>query len=325
AMAVPSAVRLRREEFRRTKHDAAFSPWKILVGDSDWKDHSRGKEGTERYRTQNLPNWTSCPGVYELGIATTPSGDQDPRKLDADSVIPVYLGQADNLRTRLQSYGRNGAHLETPSLNDDTFPPEKGLKLFTAIFSRALPIAYRCAPMKSKTEAERTEKQLLETFDYAWNKGSNGARRVDDIYRKLDHRTEATRFSVLADRLFGFFVNRKKVGIEIGAPDRGKKTWKVFGIKRVQQQVQDHDDHDHHHDRDVCCGVAIGGGSVCKAPPVEGRKRCALHKGMRVNGGAGGGAGGGGERCGLLLEDGTCCEKMAVPRNKRCLEHKGRR
>uniref|UniRef100_A0A7C8ZMZ9 Uncharacterized protein n=1 Tax=Opuntia streptacantha TaxID=393608 RepID=A0A7C8ZMZ9_OPUST len=33
----------------------------------------------------------------------------------------------------------------------------------------------------------------------------------------------------------------------------------------------------------ICiCGVALNDGSVCSRPPVEGRKRCALHKGRRL-------------------------------------------
>lgn len=114
-----------------------------------------GKEGAERYRTQNLPNWASCPGVYELGIATSrPRSGRGTRKLDRTSVIPVYLGQADNLRNRLQQYGRDGAHLENGStatssktVNSQSLSSHKGLGLFTDIFSRGLPIVYRCAPV----------------------------------------------------------------------------------------------------------------------------------------------------------------------------------
>lgn len=97
-----------------------------LIGGSDWKEHSSGKEGAERYRTQNLPNRTS-PGAYELGIATSAS-----RNLNSASVIPVYTGQANNVRARLQSYGRSGAHLTT---------------LFADVFIRGLPIVYRWAPV----------------------------------------------------------------------------------------------------------------------------------------------------------------------------------
>lgn len=98
----------------------------ILVGASDWKYHSAGKEGVERYRTQNLPTYTS-PGVYELGVAAATS-----------AVIPVYFGQADNVRGRVQSYGRHGAHLQNPPL-----------LLFSDIFSRGFHIVYRWAPVSN--------------------------------------------------------------------------------------------------------------------------------------------------------------------------------
>lgn len=109
----------------------------ILIGASDWKDHSSGKEGAERYRTQNLPTYTS-PGVYELGIAM--SAANPPREIDTSSVIPVYLGQADNVRARVQKYGRHGAHLQNSSYS---------LHLFSDIFSKGLSIVYRWAPVSS--------------------------------------------------------------------------------------------------------------------------------------------------------------------------------
>uniref|UniRef100_A0A803RBY9 Uncharacterized protein n=1 Tax=Cannabis sativa TaxID=3483 RepID=A0A803RBY9_CANSA len=37
-------------------------------------------------------------------------------------------------------------------------------------------------------------------------------------------------------------------------------------------------------DRTTICGVVLGHDSICRRPPVEGRKRCADHKGMRVKG-----------------------------------------
>lgn len=111
------------------------------------------KEGSEKYRTQNLPNWISCPGVYELGVATSRSNSgRQTRKLDSISVVPVYLGQADNLRNRLQQYGRDGAHLENGCssnklTNSENVSSNKGLELFTGVFSRGLPIVYRCSPV----------------------------------------------------------------------------------------------------------------------------------------------------------------------------------
>ncbi|GER51408.1 effector of transcription2 [Striga asiatica] len=145
--------RLRREDFKRTKHDSAFSRWKILIGPSDWEDYSMAKEGVEKYRTQNLPKWTSCSGVYELGVAASrPKSGRGAREFKSSSVVPVYLGQADNLRNRLQQYGRDGAHLENGCLNlkfndCQTSTSHNRLGWFADIFSRGLPILYRCAPV----------------------------------------------------------------------------------------------------------------------------------------------------------------------------------
>ncbi|KAH6779063.1 hypothetical protein C2S52_010300 [Perilla frutescens var. hirtella] len=285
-----TATRLKREDFRRTKHDSAFSQWKILIGASDWEDHSTGKEGVERYRTQNLPNWTSCPGVYELGITTSRPRSGTTRKLDSSSVIPVYLGQADNLRNRLQQYGRDGNHLEkgctsSKIFNCQSVSSHKGPGLFTDIFSRGLPIAYRCAPIKSKKDAEITEKELLDKFDYAWNKGSNGSRRQDDIHKKLERLEKASKFSLLAKKFL--FTNQREVGIKIrsGSNSIGMKNNTIFsrilGIRRLQPRPGQYGSADCD---DNICGVAIGHGSVCTTPPVVGRKRCAMHKGLRVNG-----------------------------------------
>ncbi|KAF8393496.1 hypothetical protein HHK36_021740 [Tetracentron sinense] len=46
--------------------------------------------------------------------------------------------------------------------------------------------------MKNKKNAKKAEAQLLDFFDYAWNKSSNGARRPDDILLKLDKYTSST-------------------------------------------------------------------------------------------------------------------------------------
>ncbi|KAG6411661.1 hypothetical protein SASPL_129745 [Salvia splendens] len=280
-----TTTRLKREDFRRTKHDSAFSHWKILIGAFDWEDLSMGKEGVERYRTQNLPNWTSCPGVYELGVAQS---GKETRKLDSASVIPVYLGQADNLRIRLQQYGRDGAHLENGCATSKTVnccqsvSAHKGLRLFTDIFSRGLPIVYRCAPMKSKKDAEITEKQLLDRFDYAWNKGSNVSRRQDDIYKKLERLEKGSKFSLLAKKFL--FSNQREVGIRItnGSNLSGTGNSTIFsrmlGVRRLQARPVQSDCGDN------ICGVATGLGSVCTSSPVAGRKRCAVHKGLRING-----------------------------------------
>lgn len=121
--------------------------FQILIGPSDWEDHLLNKDGAEKYRTQNLPNCSSCPGLYELGIAVScPQTGREFDKLKSNFIIPVYLGQANNVRTRLQRYGREGAHLENGFPNSE-LSDSRGQGLFTEIFSRGFPIVYRWAPV----------------------------------------------------------------------------------------------------------------------------------------------------------------------------------
>ncbi|XP_012845412.1 PREDICTED: uncharacterized protein LOC105965416 [Erythranthe guttata] len=157
----------------------------------DWKEHAMGKEGAERYRTHNLPNCACSPGVYELAVALVLR-----RHSGIIILVPVYVGQTENIRNRLQDYGRNGAHLESNGL------------LVSDVFSRGFSIVYRWAPVSSfnysqvpwsciffylcmyvcsKEEAEETEKEMLiECYDYAWNKRNNGERRPDDVRKRLE-------------------------------------------------------------------------------------------------------------------------------------------
>ncbi|KAL0386497.1 UNVERIFIED_CONTAM: protein EFFECTOR OF TRANSCRIPTION 2 [Sesamum latifolium] len=192
-----------------------------------------GKEGAERYRTQNVPRCVSCPGVYELGVAMSFVGSRrEPRKLDSSSVVPVYVGQADNVRTRLQRYGRDGAHLEYGSSNEE-FNNCPGL--FSEIFSKDLSMAYRWAP-----------------------------KQVGDKLRTCDQ----------------FFLENNQFNSAIGAENKGIMS-RIFGIMRLQPGRPQSGFRD---DSKGVCGITIGHGSVCTKAPVEGRKRCAEHKGMKVNG-----------------------------------------
>ncbi|KAK0605398.1 hypothetical protein LWI29_026269 [Acer saccharum] len=204
AVRLDVVARIDRENCSRTKHDPCFSKWQVLVGPSDWEDHSLGKEGVARYRVHNLPTVTG-PGLYELGIAKSST-----HKLDSDGVVVVYIGQADNVRTRLQCYGRSGAHLNNP--NHCGLKSEPGH--FEDIFSRGYPIVYRWAPMKSKADALKVETQLLDRFDYAWNKGSNVRHRHDDVLRKLDKvPSRNIQFPRFIRKIIRF--SQKPMGIEI--------------------------------------------------------------------------------------------------------------
>ncbi|XP_043707573.1 protein EFFECTOR OF TRANSCRIPTION 2-like [Telopea speciosissima] len=313
--------RLKREECKRTKHDSVFSKWKILIGPSDWENYSLGKEGIERYRIHNLPVSCSCPGLYELGIATYFTGYDDHggdgggvrrnlRELDPDRIVVVYLGQADNVRTRLQHYGRAGSHLgdgnwvgRSDQEDKSSWLPSGGPGLFQEIFSRGFPIVFRWAPMENKKEAESTEALLLGVFDYAWNKGGNGARRPTDILVELDRiSSKTTLLPNIARKLQEWNRHhrfpQKQMGIRIKATpspaleaesiicsDQKPKILlsRIFKFGRSQPQLlmQECSDEEAH---SSICGVALGDGSVCRNKPIEGRKRCGQHKGKRING-----------------------------------------
>ncbi|KAH1105479.1 hypothetical protein J1N35_009247 [Gossypium stocksii] len=307
--------RLKREDHKKTDLDSLFSEWKPLICPHDWKN-GKGGAGTG-YGLENLPK-SSGPGTYELAVCKLPSRDRH-GKLEPDAV--VYVGSAENIRARLQQYGRDGTHLCRENGFDG-----KGCPLFDEIFARGCSIVFRWAPMENKADARGTEAQLLRKYDYAWNKGSNGIRRHDDILQKLGKHA----------------LNPSNHG--------GSDKNETFS-----------------------CGVVLDDGSICKRPPVEGRKRCAEHKGKKTTGSSTRSSmeslphkedypeiefgkykngenldflppvfdfsrsrprlvsnHGGSDKnetfsCGVVLDDGSICKKPPVEGRKRCAEHKGKK
>ncbi|CAM0906528.1 unnamed protein product [Alopecurus aequalis] len=332
------AVRLKREDCPRTKHDALFSPWKVLVGPSDWEDHSAGKEGVQRYHTRNLPD--NFPGLYELGVARFCYDGVRSRRNRTGIIVVVYLGQADNVRARLQQYGRTGSHLDAGNPlvavgKAEVNTVAGGPGLFREVFSQGYSVMFRCALMGNKKEAEKTEGQLLRVFDYAWNKLQNGACRREEILLKLEqggHKSSLlSRVRHLKQKVFG-----EKAGIKISSSGsvgissdtgsmknmlprvrtfvgfrprsvnscdslnetidihrkctsqsqantpgnkqatrriEGYKVKKIDVIKRRTVPTQE---------SSSVCGIILEDGSSCLEDPMEGKKRCELHKGRRV-------------------------------------------
>lgn len=104
-----------------------------------------GKDGVQRYRLHNLPSSSSCPGLYELGIAAVPTDvGRKSRSRDSQNIIVVYLGQTNNVRARLQQYGRAGAHLESGKLVSSVNENECS-GLFKEVFCRGYSIMFRWA------------------------------------------------------------------------------------------------------------------------------------------------------------------------------------
>ena len=91
--------------------------------------------------------------MYELGLCVSPAGlRRGVRKLRSADIVVVYLGQAENIRTRLQHYGRSGSHLANVDSTGNTsnckvMSLERGSGLFEEIFSRGYSIVFRWAPV----------------------------------------------------------------------------------------------------------------------------------------------------------------------------------
>ncbi|WOL06770.1 protein EFFECTOR OF TRANSCRIPTION 2 [Canna indica] len=289
--------RLRREDCRRTKHDSVSSEWKVLIGPSDWEDYSLGKDGVERYRTHNLPANCSSPGFYELGIAVTSTTEgHNTRQHALKNIIVVYLGQADNVRIRLQQYGRAGSHLDHGKslsyLKNSEYPClQSGPGLFKEIFSRGYSIVYRWAPqMRDKKEAENMEKKLLYHFDYAWNKLGNGTCRREDIISRLGIELSKSNAGLLS--MFYKWKQpllNKKLGVKISSPLEETESLNNRGflpqiLKFMRYQPRSIQLGDSCYQDEKICGVAIGNGYICRNKPVLGNKRCSDHKGKRITG-----------------------------------------
>ncbi|XP_050215396.1 protein EFFECTOR OF TRANSCRIPTION 2-like [Mercurialis annua] len=353
---VLTVSRLKREDHKHTKHDTHFSKWQVLIGPSDWEDYSRGKEGAAKYRVHNLPT-RSDPGLYELGIAVSRSESvRGVGKLHPDDIAVVYLGQAENVRSRLQRYGRSGAHLGnrylTAQLNDSKADFDRnGVGLFEEIFLRGHSIVFRWAPMKDKKNAEKTEAQLLETFDYAWNKGSNGVRRPNDILQKLSKTAStSSRLSSISKRFL--FIHPTRVGIKIESNksfpppkpsvppvDKESKSflYGIFKFSRSQPRLVSEKCGNTDEELGPKCKFIMSDAVPCRRPPVKGRKRCEEHKGMRnyVPNNRSKSVISEGKSdydqdlncttCRVNLGDGNFCKKQAVTGRKRCEEHKGMR
>ncbi|KAG0620663.1 hypothetical protein M758_4G233700 [Ceratodon purpureus] len=314
--------RLRREDCRYVKHDKLFSKWKILMGPLDSTEQINSasrKDGSCKYHTHNLPAAQFGPGVYELGV-TAPSWSQVPnskrsRTLKTEDVIPVYIGQAANIRQRLQKYGQAGAQLEhgsrpstphhgdndsvkgrSPRMVQSGFRGElpnstgSGPRLFSEVFALGSSIAFRWAHTDSKVVAEQVESELLAVFDYAWNKGTSGTRRSRDILAKLfmawpSKNTSFRSLIFSGKRSPWLFLGRTNaVGIKVALRKPQDTTTSTFSSRNIMRcnlcfltTVQPKRRSITMASLDVRCGAATARGMPCNAPPLRGRKRCLQH------------------------------------------------
>lgn len=204
--------------------------------------------------------------------------------------------------------------------------------------------------MESKRDAQKIESQLLNKFDYAWNKGSNGTRRPNDVLNKLEKLASSTPLFPSIIRKFQM-LGQKPVGIRIKASkpfmqedlstyqDTSSLLPSVFKFGRSQPRLVS--------DRigvagnsNSTCGMTLSDGTICERPPVQGNKRCTDHRGMKKKSSfskpvlEGKVAYSEGKclvnedftlTCGVILDDGVPCRRIPTRGRKRCEEHKGMR
>lgn len=145
------------------------------------------------------------------------------------------------------------------------------------------------------TGAQQVERDLLCAFDYAWNTRGNGARRSHDILAKLFKDWPAadgsTRSSPSSKRWMLLGTKRVGVTVEAWRPSNFSGSEKPnignfwYFLKKQPHEVlaaQQSAGFTTLEFTGVRCGVFNENGVPCNALPVKGRKRCLIHKGMRV-------------------------------------------
>ena len=93
------------------------------------------------------------PGVYELGISVLPAHT---------TVIPVYIGQSSNIRSRHLAYLRGGDHIK---------------ELVVPLVSSGYTIWQRVRYVRTPLQAQRWEAKFLVDYDYAFNAQLNPPKR----------------------------------------------------------------------------------------------------------------------------------------------------
>ncbi|KAL4525795.1 hypothetical protein Ndes2437A_g04228 [Nannochloris sp. 'desiccata'] len=100
------------------------------------------------------------PGLYELGISMPQA---------KFTVVPIYLGQSSNVRSRHLAYTRDGDHLKD---------------IMVSMVNNGHTLWQRVRYLETGLQAQRWEARFLVDYDYAWNGQLNPKKR----YVKLEHR-----------------------------------------------------------------------------------------------------------------------------------------
>ncbi|KAI5056308.1 hypothetical protein GOP47_0028126 [Adiantum capillus-veneris] len=306
--------RQRREDLNLpTSLDKLFSEWKVLLGPDDWQNYYDGQEGAERYKLHNLPT-KNCfhSGVYELALYLEKSTSRSIKK--GARVVPVYVGHTENVRARLQDYGRDGSHLECPHANRKcqqcknphitVYQTNLGSlerivvtsnqelcsspRLLTRSFDEGYSIAFRWTPTKSKFDAAALEACLLQSYDYAWNKGNNGNRRPGDAFEKLQYVSKARSWYNLFKWINKLQKLREQLdnqATSVSSPDKNTvQMFKVLPICLKKKGTMEKNLPSSElicsekydgcaHSKNVVCGIMDGSGNICRSIPPPGRKR----------------------------------------------------
>jgi hypothetical protein len=205
--------------------------------------------------------------------------------------------------------------------------------------------------MKNKAEAEKTETQLLDTYDYAWNKGNNGDRRHEEVVQKLKLSKKHSGFHQKKTGVKGTF---KSFSLEEGSGPSGTYTnwesneetffkkppevrgkgcqvhkWRTTNASKSSSVFDSSFGNSSYEsvsyrsvveeDYSSICGATSVDGSSCRRPPAEGRKRCWQHTGMWGNVVQEDYS----SICGATSVDGSSCRRPPTEGRKRCWQHTG--
>jgi hypothetical protein len=163
----------------------------------------------------------------------------------------------------------------------------------------------------SKAVAEKVEEELLEAFDYAWNKAADGTRRSRDVLAKIligvsssSETSSCMGDSSLQKKWLCFGVKRVGIQVAVRKPSRtvhddalsaianysrrktrgdGSVLWTrahpsalTVGLGTKAAKVSEFTKLEI--PAVVRCGFVLDNGVPCSAIPSKGRKRCTMHK-----------------------------------------------
>ncbi|KAL1195179.1 Protein EFFECTOR OF TRANSCRIPTION 2 [Cardamine amara subsp. amara] len=242
----------KREDYKRSKHDNVFSPWRILIESNDWEDFKNGKEGVRsRYRVQNLPR-KSCTGIYELGpeyflfSRLQVVSDRFDDASCSDSVCGVIL--------------EDGGYCNRSPVKGRT-------RCLEHKWQRVSPEKHRSSQPEIFTRQDHNHKGMrINAFLFLENIVKDEKSDTD-----INEEEGSTRFCEA--------TTKNGLPCARSSPKGSKRCWQHKEKTSGEQSPENiHPDAA----KLVACGVKRCNGLICERSPVKGRKRCEEHKGMRI-------------------------------------------